>query len=314
MSIIGQLSRGIVAVATFLFTLGALPPAPAEAPAAAPLAQTSDPVTVLNEAFRAAYLNTKQEILTRTDPVILMVGDKAILLRKGERTEFTYVPALFHTLKTVDHVPLALFVQLRYASGLPLNQSVSDRLKQFRSLILQARPGIQTMDLADEKRKRQLKIIDGSLAYLDEVLEKGRTDEARLKRFIKGLQPLIMLNVADAVALELDSLNRKVIEWKKSMSPEEWSALTVVVAASHMPRETNSQMQYFLALLDEKREGERVIYLEGAEEEWRALDLLVTHVVDRSIAECFFDDPWRMHRDLLGDAAHDYIKAHPPGQ
>jgi hypothetical protein len=42
------------------------------------------------------------------------------------------------------------------------------------------------------------------------------------------------------------------------------------------------------------------------------LNILATHVLDEQIAVDFFDDPWRMHRDLLSDGASRYLKAHPP--
>ena len=45
----------------------------------------------------------------------------------------------------------------------------------------------------------------------------------------------------------------------------------------------------------------------GSAEEPRALDLLATHLVDTQIAIDFFNDPERMNRDLLSDAARDYL-------
>ena len=38
------------------------------------------------------------------------------------------------------------------------------------------------------------------------------------------------------------------------------------------------------------------------------MDLLGTHLLDTDIGVAFFEDPWRMHRDLLGDAAATYIE------
>ena len=39
----------------------------------------------------------------------------------------------------------------------------------------------------------------------------------------------------------------------------------------------------------------------------QALDLLGTHLLDGSVGEAFFGDYMRMHRDLLGDAASQYL-------
>jgi hypothetical protein len=66
-------------------------------------------------------------------------------------------------------------------------------------------------------------------------------------------------------------------------------------------------MQYFLRLLHEPAEGGRVVYAETLWEESQAMDLLGTHLLDGSVGEAFFGDYMRMHRDLLGDAAKQYL-------
>ena len=65
--------------------------------------------------------------------------------------------------------------------------------------------------------------------------------------------------------------------------------------------------QYFLRLLNEPREGRRVVYAESLWQEPQALDLLGTHLLDSGVGDAFFGDSMRMHRDLLGDAARQYL-------
>ncbi len=77
---------------------------------------------------------------------------------------------------------------------------------------------------------------------------------------------------------------------------------------SQMPRKDNLAVQYFARLLGETGEGRRIIYAEAIFDEHRALNLLGTHLLDREIAASFFDDPLRMNRDLLGDAAAEYLR------
>jgi hypothetical protein len=66
-------------------------------------------------------------------------------------------------------------------------------------------------------------------------------------------------------------------------------------------------VQYFARLLGQSGEGRRIIYAESLFEEPRALDLLATHLVDSRIGVEFFNDPERMKRDLLSDAAQQYL-------
>ena len=118
---------------------------------------------------------------------------------------------------------------------------------------------------------------------------------------------MVMKNAGDASRAELDALHARVNAWRKEMSPEEWKALKVVILGSALPRKQNEAVQYFARLLGEPGEGPRIIYAESVRDEAKALDLLATSEVDTGIGVDFFNDPTRMHRDLLSDAARDYL-------
>ena len=111
----------------------------------------------------------------------------------------------------------------------------------------------------------------------------------------------------EASRAQLDATHAQVSAWRRDLSPQEWSELHVVIIGPHMPREDLVVTQYFLRLLDEPVEGRRVVYAESLWEEPKALDLLRTHLLDGSAGEAFFGDYMRMHRDLLGDAAKQYL-------
>jgi len=99
------------------------------------------------------------------------------------------------------------------------------------------------------------------------------------------------------------------------MTAEDWRALRVVIIGSHMAREGEVAEQYFLRLLGEAGEGDRVVYAEGLWQPRDALDLLATHRVDLGAGAAFFGEPMRMHRDILGDGARRWLDAHvPPGR
>jgi hypothetical protein len=70
-------------------------------------------------------------------------------------------------------------------------------------------------------------------------------------------------------------------------------------------------MQYFDRLLATSQSQHRVVFTEGVFEEPRALQVLGTVIGDTRIGESFFGDPQRMHRDLLADAAAEYLKNWP---
>ena len=74
-----------------------------------------------------------------------------------------------------------------------------------------------------------------------------------------------------------------------------------------MPRTNNLAVQYFSKLLGVKGEGIKITYAESVFQQKRAMQILGTSLLDAQIGEGYFGDPWRMHRDLLGNAAAVYL-------
>jgi hypothetical protein len=103
-------------------------------------------------------------------------------------------------------------------------------------------------------------------------------------------------------------MHRQVFQWKSEMTGAEWERLHVIVMGSPLPRRGNLTLQYFTRLLELKTESNRLVYTESVFEEGRALNILGTHLLDTDIGAAFFDDPARMYRDLLADAAEAEIR------
>ena len=265
-----------------------------------------DALTALNNAFRQAYAGAKQRMLASAGPLIVVNGDVAALVRGGKRSEATVNAPSYHSVKTIAHVPLAIFVALTPGEG-ELDAERRKTLAELRRLIPPARESLDGLALPAPVIGRQDQIIKASLVFLDGVQERGRYARAELDAYTRKMAPMLLANVTDATRAELDVLHAQVSGWRREMTPAEWGQLQVVVIGPHMPREDGVVMQYFSRLLGESREGKRVVYAEALWEEPKALDLLGTHMLDGAAGEAFFGDYWRMHRDLLGDSARDYV-------
>jgi hypothetical protein len=268
----------------------------------------ADPLTTLNDAFHAAYLRTKDAVLDRGGPVILMEGDNVVLRRGGKRLEVQYTPAIYHILKAVAHVPLALDVILApHAGESSLNESVLAELREYRGLMTSVEPSLAAQGLDPEQLERQKKILAECRGFLDSVVQARRCPRDERVAFARRMTPLVMKNVGEAARAELDALHSHVKAWRQEMTAEEWKSLKVVILGSALPRQQNTAVQYFARLLGEPGEGPRIIYAESVRDEAKALDLMATRAVDTNIGADFFNDPTRMHRDLLSDAARDYL-------
>lgn len=313
------LPASVVIVAVFFGTSPAGRPAEPQAPAPASRPEVqppNDPLGALNEASRAAYRRAKEAALAGSGPVILVEGDNLVLRRGDRREEVRFTPAAYHDLKAIAHIPLALDVML---SGAPddgrLGAATLDELTRYRPLIEAARARARTLELPEESARRQEEIVAGCLEFLDAVVRDGTCRPAERVAFARRMTPRLMANVADAARAELGGLDRVVGRWKDGLPPEEWNRLTVIVMGRPLPRKDSLAVQFFARRLGETGEGPRVVFAESVFDESKALDLLATRLVDAMLGRDFFDDPTRMYRDLLGDAARAHLDQpeRPPG-
>lgn len=268
----------------------------------------SDPLQTLNDAFRQAYAAAKQRTLDEASkgPLILVTGDTATLIRDAKRVQANVNAPLYHSVKTIAHVPLAVFVALSPGEG-SLDPDRRKTVEHLRSLIPPARAELDTIGLPELVLARQKQILTASTNLLDTVIARGSYTRKSLEAFTRAMAPLVLENAADATRAELDVLHAQVSAWRRDMPAAEWNALHVLIVGPHMPREDLVVTQYFSRLLHEPAEGRRIVYAEAQWTEPQALDTLAVHALDGSAGDAFFGDYLRMHRDLLGDAAREYL-------
>ena len=270
-------------------------------------AEGANPLLEVNKAFRAAYAAARKDVLARTGPVILVSGDELVLLRDGKRTEATVVPAIYHMLKTVSHIPLAIYAMTAPVVDAPLDDAKRTGLQQYRQKLPAVTKYLAECGLTEPALQRQQKLVTAAAAFLDSALEKGKISKDERLAYVRRQTRLILENVKDAARAQLEGLNRQVQTWKAEMTSAEWQSLRVVIEGSPMPRKGHVAVQYFSRLLAEPGEGLRIVYAESLFDETRALNLLGTNLLDSEIAAAFFADPMRMHRDLLADAAAECL-------
>src|SRR5262249_22947861 len=133
----------------------------------------------------------------------------------------------------------------------------------YRSRVAAVGKVLEKRGLSDASLERQRKLLDGSLQFLDAVLEAKKAKADEVRAFARKMGPLLLANAADAAAAQLDALDKQVKGWRAEVPADEWKRLRVVVMGSAMPRKNNLAVQYFSRLLGEKGEGLRVVYAEA---------------------------------------------------
>ena len=265
----------------------------------------------LNDKFRLLYGEAKANVLTDTKatPVIICYGDHMQLIFGDTRDQISFIPSSYTALRVIDHIPLAIFSLLQDNTDRPLSAKAKADLSELKELTAKARPELTSQHYGAATMARQNVIIDKSMKFIDSSLEAGQVKSQNLNHFVEALRPEILQNAYEAISAQLEKQDEKVAQWKVDLGPA-WNNVRVVIVSGHMPREQNASFQYFCKVLGVKREGDKIVYSEGPAEEKDALNLLHTHMLDKKIAQSFFTDRWRMHRDLLSDGAARYLRSH----
>src|ERR1017187_8520844 len=218
-------------------------------------------LTALNNAFRAAYADAKSRVLASSGPTLIVNGDRFALLRDGQRVEANVGAPVYEPVKTIAHIPLAIYVTLTPGEGAVGDDRLTT-LAGLRQFIPPAERSLDTLKLSAATLARQKQIVTASLAFLDDVAGRRKFVRSLLLAFTRGMAPLVMENVTEATRAQLDAIHAQVSAWRRDLSPREWNQLHVLIIGPHMPREDLVVTQYFLRLLHEPREGRRVAYAE----------------------------------------------------
>ena len=75
-------------------------------------AGSDDPLLTLNKSSQALYAQAKIAALDHHGPVIIVSGDDLVLRNGEKRVQVRVTPEIYHTLKAIAHVPMAIDVAL----------------------------------------------------------------------------------------------------------------------------------------------------------------------------------------------------------
>jgi hypothetical protein len=305
---LGTVAAAILVLCSLGPAAGDKPKSAGEGQPAVPKNTLPEELEALNRASRKLYAGGRALELATVPAVILVSGDDLILRKNGQRVVATVIGREYHALKCVAHSVLGMFGHLAHATGKPLSAERTQALKEYRDALAAAGPAVQACGFDPATLARQKRILARGLAFVDAVLKDGQVSADDLVKYCRASRPDVLANAAAAARAQLAATHRQVMAWKKDMTAQEWGALTVIVQGAQTPRAQNAAVQYFARLFSETSgEGRRVVYAEGLWDEEKALNLLGTLRLDGKLSVAVFNDPFRMYRDLLADAARSAI-------
>ena len=219
-------------------------------------------------------------------------------------------PALHNKMKTLGHIPLAIFCLFHAVNDGPLSRSLKGRLVSYRALLDSAG---RELDLSEEVDAgivpRPVAIHAMAMAFLGSVLKAGTTSRHALHGFTRGVCNDVDLVLAVAARAQLAACERTVKEIRALLSPEEWAELRVLILGPYMAKQGEIFLQYFSKELSTPVSGDRrLIYFDGDDLE-AAYERLGTVTLDAQAAQAIFGNRRRLHRDVLADATREYLSA-----
>ncbi|MGE0735225.1 MAG: hypothetical protein AB7G15_01935 [Alphaproteobacteria bacterium] len=274
---------------------------------AAQAQQQNDPLKAVNDGFRGAYKQARAETLKQLSPVFIVQFDSLIVHRNGARTETTFTPKAYHEYKSFAHIPLTVFVMLQPGSAQPLTDAKLKELETYRALVANADKGIDGLGWPTDAVQLHRNIASRAMAFIDERLKTKSVTPQVLTRFARQMAPLALASADFAARAQLDGLHALVTKQRREMGEAEWRRLLVVNLAPRQARPGNLQFAYFKRAMGAGAEGKRLFNAENVFTEDGALNLLGTIVLDKAASVAFFNDPARLERDLLSDAAAAHV-------
>jgi len=267
----------------------------------------SDPLGDLNAVFRASYRAAHQKVQQQSGPVVVVRGETLTLVTQDKRTTVDIAPPLAALLKSVAQAPLAVVLSLQ-ACGNSLDVDNESPIESLRTSLMMAMTQLGGYGFTSAQSARQAELLKVCLELLDEALATGMPDAERIAMFCRRTRPLVDRNTTEAARLKIDALHARMMTWRSELTSLEWQQLRVVIAGGSTSRRDCPATQYFSKLLSENGAGSRVIPAESAQDEAQALSREATYRLDRQIATTFFEDPEHMDRDLMSNAAREYLQ------
>lgn len=275
----------------------------------------------LDNRFVEIYEAARRDLLDRQkNQALIVVNEDTMLLYHGGREPQVITglrPPLYDKLKTLGHVPLAIFCLLirRKDDSDDIPAPTLAALRDYHELLATAAGDLDTSDETSRGLLHQpVEILERALAFLDRAISDGRVSKADLIAF--GRKNVADLNAIfyAATKAQLDACHQRITHLKeKVLSEEDWKALRVLVMGPHMAHKDQNFLQYFSKILRTAMyTDKRLVYYEGEDPD-AALDLMGTAILDFQASQAIFGNQDRLHRDVLADGTKLYLESLFPG-
>ena len=278
-----------------------------------------DRIAELDDRFVQIYeAARRRRIDEQMAHALIVVCDDTMLLYHGGREPKVITglrPPLYNKLKTLSHVPLAIYCLSAEYCGEPLTGEALAALRDYRDRLAATADDFDTTQERESAvLSRGIDIFNRSMAFLDRVIADGRIADADLATYCRNNAEDFHECFFAATKAELDACHAEIMHLKERvLTAADWASLRVVVMGPHMAHKGNNHLQYFAKLLRTPMYTDKRLDYCESDDLQDALDLAGTAILDFQASRVFFDDENRLHRDVLADATTRYLDELLPG-
>ncbi|MEO6054942.1 MAG: hypothetical protein ABIP97_13115 [Chthoniobacterales bacterium] len=274
-----------------------------------PATKTASALDVLNTSFRNQYALTRAENLA-TFPLIIIADTPAVTWISHGKTHVIPMPMTHYTeTKILLHAILGTYgvgSRIVRSGGTGTHSEWQDARQLVTNIDTALRlTGHTTLAPAEQQRLHKI------LLYLKGEVTKwiaaGSLTQKQLEQSLRPTRRDALILANGAALKQYQNLRNAFFTIQKSVSTSDWKGAFVVIPGPAPARRNNLQAEAAVSVFGRRALGQRIFYSENIFDTPGAVQILAGLQVDRGLSETFFGNPYRMWRDLLGDAAKGKI-------
>lgn len=190
-------------------------------------------VYAVDTAMRKYYATLKADLTTHLDPVIVVNNDSRggeyTLINQGLRQTLQPVSPIFELVKSISHIPLAIYCVIGpYLKNSATKQWVAP-LKDLAATLRNAHKHLDEADLPAEAAASSTRILDGGLKFIAQCLEDEHFSIKGFEKFSGGVAEDIKTNMRHAARAQVDAVTSLMRRWRDEVGAERWRNLYTVV-------------------------------------------------------------------------------------
>ncbi|CAF0850276.1 unnamed protein product [Brachionus calyciflorus] len=251
-----------------------------------------------------------KELDSKNLTFLMINGDVPSLYSNGNLLD-TRFPMTKNTtyeiLKEISHLSLSILSQFGKRCDQTLSKEQLDDFNILKGKMFLMYERILTDPLIpNELRLNQIKFLNESIKIVLSTITKKNFDCDDLKNYTLEVKPMLEKNLHAAALSQLLDMKDLMITWIKKYNFLDWNKTYILICNAHMPKEKHIFVQFFNKLFSIETKCDRLVYSETMND-GECINLLKAHITDKILAINLFDDPTRMHKDLMADVAEEII-------